>query len=108
MAKHNQDGSTTVLFRAEGPKARPIVTAVFPCDPGSPGTMSCYQHIGQHSACTTGWYRTTRPATEEEYLPLLHELVDYGPRGAKPYAKLRIVSRITSDMEEVRRTAELA
>ena len=51
------------------------VTAVFPELEASPGMMTCYAHIGQHSSCSLGWYREkTRPAKPEEYKDLASEL----------------------------------
>ena len=60
-----------VIFRADRGGE---VTAVFPDVPNRAGLMDCYSHIGQHSGCSLGWYRTTRPATLDEYAPLLAEL----------------------------------
>lgn len=65
-----------VIFRVDksGPH-KGEVTAVFPDHEWSPwAKMSCYAHIGQHSGCSLGWYRKTRPAKHEEYAPLLREL----------------------------------
>jgi hypothetical protein len=59
-----------VLFRANAYG----VTAVFPTLPENPGEFRCYSHIGQHSACTRAWYRTTKPAAPTDYAPLLAEL----------------------------------
>lgn len=51
------------------------VTAVFPTLHWSgPDDMTCYAHIGQHGACTLGWYHTARPARPEAYADLLAEL----------------------------------
>lgn len=102
----NQDGTVTVVFRADGPKTNPSITAVFPCEPSDTQGhfMSCYEHIGQHASCGMEWYRTTRPATPEQYADLLAELLSYGSGGDRPYAKLRIVQRITPEMREVFRT----
>jgi hypothetical protein len=75
-----------VIFRAErsGP-FKGDVTAVFPDNPWNHhGGMACYAHIGQHSGCSLGWYRTTRPATPEEYAPLLAELRSIYETGDKP------------------------
>ena len=69
---------TPVLFRVH---RRPgthgdDVTAVFPAEPAkySGYDMTCYASIGQHGACSFGWYRETRPATPEEYADLKREL----------------------------------
>ena len=75
---------TIVLFRAD--KAGPfkgVVAAVFPCEPhSSEFDMVCYSHVGQHSACSPGWMRSTRPALPSEYADLKRELETYGPPDA--------------------------
>ena len=70
--------SVRVIFRAD--KFGEVV-AVFPdaegrSDPNRRGAsrLNCYAHVGQHGDASAGWYRTTRPATEVEYAPLLAEL----------------------------------
>lgn len=64
-----------VIFRAErSGKFKGDVTAVFPEFTEWCGDMACYSHIGQHSTCSLEWYYSTRPATPEEYAPLLAEL----------------------------------
>jgi hypothetical protein len=50
------------------------VTAVFPSFEEGPSMAVCYAHVGQHSACSRAWYRTTRFATTEEYKDLLAEV----------------------------------
>jgi hypothetical protein len=84
--------SIDVLFRMEG--TRPV--AVFPSLPGTPdsGTALCYAHVGQHSACTRDWYRTTRAATPKEYAPLLRELTRIYRRPPDPVA-LKVRQRWT-------------
>lgn len=74
---------TIVLFRAErsGPY-KGSVTAVFPYLEESHGLVTCYAHVGQHGACSRGWYRGTRPATPNEYADLKAELESYGPPDA--------------------------
>lgn len=106
MRKRNQDGTTTVMFRvsSEGRGKNKIteVVAVFPCEPENhKGDMSCYAHLGQHGACAHGWLRSTRPAKPDEYANLMAELKNYGPAWDKPYAKLRVVQKITAEMREV-------
>lgn len=74
-----------VIFRAE--RSGPLkgdVTAVFPDSPWMATYMTCYAHVGQHSGCSLAWYRTTRPATPEEYAPLLAELRGIYETGADP------------------------
>jgi len=61
---------TDVVFR----KDRGEVVAIFPYLPFSTGFLSCYSHVGQHSGCSYEWYKKTKPATPEEYGPLLGEL----------------------------------
>ena len=65
-----------VIFRAErsGPY-RGEITAVFPSIPSDyHGGTLCYAHVGQHGGCNEAWLRNTRPATLDEYGPLLSEL----------------------------------
>ena len=61
-----------VLFRVDRcGEFKGSVTAVFPEMEGSPGLMTCYAHVGQHSSCSLGWMRDkTRP----EYKDLASEL----------------------------------
>lgn len=64
-----------VIFRMDTHESIKEVTAVFPSLYPYPGRMVCYAHIGQHSECCDAWYyNRTRPATPEEYTPLLKEL----------------------------------
>lgn len=66
-----QSSSTEDLTRVVFRKDKGEIVAVFPDDEGD---MGCYAHVGQHSICSRGWYRTTRPAAEEEYADLKREL----------------------------------
>lgn len=61
-----------VVFR----KDKGEIVAVFPDDggDGSPDSMGCYAHVGQHSGCSRGWYRTTKPAAPADYESLKREL----------------------------------
>ncbi len=90
---------TPVIFRAERSSPhKGDVTAVFPTIPGDySGSMTCYAHIGQRSACSLGWYLQTRPAEPADYRPLLEELQAIG------YDDLRIYSRMTRRHREERR-----
>lgn len=38
------------------------------------GDIMCYQHIGQHSEASIGFYQETKLAEKEEYKELLEEL----------------------------------
>lgn len=92
-----------VIFRIDGDNP---VTAVFPSLPGThdPVTALCYAHVGQHGACHKVWYRTTRAATEDEYLPLLRELTHI--YGREPGAvRLRVVGRWVKHHDTERRAA---
>jgi hypothetical protein len=84
---------TPVLFRID-PDDPSNPVAVFPTLPGSVQdrySMTCYAHVGQHSACTMGWYDLTRPAKPEEYAELRAELE------SKPFEyRLRVYRRITA------------
>jgi len=94
-----------VLFRKmKGATRRGEITAVFPTVPGTNegGSMTCYAHVGQHGACSWGWYRATEPAKPEEYADLLAELKliyerDLGGEGIWP---LKVVRRITPQMRD--------
>lgn len=85
---------TPVVFRKERDGE---ITAVFPCDPADTNgnLMSCFAHVGQHSACGFEWYYTTKPALPEEYADLKQELE------SAPYGyRLRVYRRITSELRD--------
>lgn len=67
---------TPVIFRKD--RSTGEVTAVFPTLPEIAYTVRCYAHIGQHGSCNRAWYICTKPATPDEYAPLLRELVQIG------------------------------
>ncbi|MGH6631516.1 MAG: hypothetical protein ACREB3_17440, partial [Burkholderiales bacterium] len=98
MAKFKQDSEITpVLFRVHRSPTKfgRDVTAVFPCEPADTigRTMSCYSHIGQHSACSYAWYIQTRPAAPEEYADLFAELE------AAPYGyRLKVCRQISNKL----------
>lgn len=86
-----------VIFRADkhGP-GKGNVTAVFPTLSASSinNTVMCYAHLGQHGGCNKHWYRTTRPATPNEYADLLKELKGIYENPNDPdRVKLKIVKR---------------
>jgi hypothetical protein len=65
----------SVIFRCDRDGSH--VAAVFPTFPShepDDGMRTCYAHVGQHSACSRSWYRTTRAAQPTEYADLLAEL----------------------------------
>ncbi len=70
-SEYVQGDTTHVIFRADEDGE---VIAVFPFEAGSPRTMSCYSHVGQHSSCDIGWVAETREAAETEYASLKREL----------------------------------
>jgi hypothetical protein len=66
---------TKVCFRKD--EGSTDVVAVFPQIPWNDSCLTCYEHYGQHGPCTADWVRyETRPATKEEYEPLLRELTE--------------------------------
>lgn len=89
-----------VLFRFDAGD----VTAVFPtlAADQTGALMTCYAHIGQHSACSFGWYRGTRPAKPDEYADLLQELRSIYETGPDAVT-LRRAKRITHAMDKARR-----
>jgi hypothetical protein len=54
------------------------VFAYFPFEEWCNGTMSCYAHIGQHSACHPNYANSCKEAKKSELIPLLNELVKIG------------------------------
>lgn len=87
-----------VIFRCDRDGSH--VTAVFPELPADVAGhhMTCFEHVGQHSGCTMGWYQTTRPATPDEYANLKAELE------SAPYEyRLRVYKRITPTMRKALR-----
>ena len=64
---------TKVLFV----KSKGDIVAVMPYELGTdkPSTMTCYAHVGQHSACSDKWVKNQPVASAEEYKDLLNELV---------------------------------
>lgn len=67
---------TTVIFRKE---SNGNIVAFFPYEIADlNGNISCYAHIGQHSAASLEYYRGTKPCTPAEYADLLTELQSIG------------------------------
>lgn len=62
----------SILFRCDRDGSH--VTAVFPSLAEGPNVVRCYEHVGQHSACSRDWYWSTRPARPDEYANLLAEV----------------------------------
>lgn len=59
-------------------EANEDLMAYFPFEEWFNGTMSCYSHIGQHSACHPNYAKECREATKAEYLQLFNELQSIG------------------------------
>lgn len=80
MAKRQGRRPVVVIFRVW--RCSPIrdgggVIALMPCEPATVDGRYCtsYEHLGQHAAADyAGVIRQSRPATPEEYAPLLREL----------------------------------
>lgn len=88
------NNKTLVVFK----KSEGIVTALFPFEPGTVDgtTMTCYEHIGQHSSACMIWARTAKTAKPSEYRSLAKELRKIG-------YKLKIGKRIPRNSFDVRR-----
>lgn len=71
---------TPVLFRKDYEASEWHITAVFPTEPATIDgyTMTCYAHLGQHGACSMGWYIKTKAAKPSEYADLQKELQAIG------------------------------
>lgn len=67
-----------VIFRKT--KDSSEIVAIFPYSIADlSGSMTCYAHVGQHSACSVEWYRNhTKMATPKEYAALKKELEGLG------------------------------
>lgn len=65
------------------------VMAFFPTIPWSHMLITCYAHIGQHDgACVDYYINQTKPATKEQYEPLLNELTNLvGYENLRPMKK---------------------
>lgn len=83
-----------VMFRVSRNDSSDVY-ALFPDQAGTvgdPGSCTCYQHVGQHSAADyRGCINSSRPATPDEYLSLKKEL-----ERAPYHYRLHVVSRQTS------------
>lgn len=66
------------------------IIALFPSEDWSHGMITSYQHIGQYGGADPLIVYDTKPATPEEYAPLLVELVAIG------YDNLRVCKKCVS------------
>ena len=80
---------TLVIFKMEGKGTDASPIAFFPEDPATyPGyTCTCYAHLGQHGSADTGYAGSLKPATLEQYTPLMRELESIGYENLKPVRK---------------------
>ena len=65
---------TQVQFR----KFKGEIIAVFPYEIFRGTLVNSYAHLGQHSGCMANINNVSKPATEQEYKPLLNELESIG------------------------------
>jgi len=61
-----------IIFRKD--KEDSAIVAFFPTIWETGNYMLCYAHIGQHGSASDDYYRSTLPASPDEYAPLLAEL----------------------------------
>lgn len=66
--------------------------AYFPFEEWCNGTMTCYTHIGQHSACHPMYANKCKEATKSELLPLLNELIRIGYKDLEIMTKKQVKS----------------
>ncbi len=69
---------TRVVYRTWPKSEGGDVIALFPDLVEKPGVIQSYMHVGQHSGADVGIVYRTRPATEEEIVPLRQELTQIG------------------------------
>lgn len=81
---------TLVIFKMEGKGKDAAPVAFFPEEPAvayNPYPCTCYAHLGQHGSADTGYAAKLKPATLEQYAPLLWELRQIGYENLKPVRK---------------------
>ena len=80
---------TLVIFKMEPGYKTDAPVAFFPEEPfdSSPYKCTGYAHIGQHSSACTSYAANLKPATPEQYAPLLKELERIGYENLKPVRK---------------------
>ncbi len=91
---------TPVIFR-KFRRGKGDIIAIFPLENGTndPADCSCYEHAGQHGACTPPlMVQGTTLATPGEYKPLLDELVNL-----VGYDDLQIIKRIPGNAFQIRK-----
>lgn len=99
-----------VVFRVE---SSGDVLAVFPSIPADyQGSMLCYARMGQHSGCSDSYYyHGTKPATPEQYAPLLNELRGIYEKGEDAVRLVPLKKRSQKDRDrfyaETRRLANI-
>ena len=69
---------TIVIFKKD-PQNHNEVIAFMPYEICNwQGYFTCYAHVGQHSTTCDQYFRQCRTAIQEEYEPLLNELISIG------------------------------
>src|SRR5262245_51295077 len=101
--KRRNVNALPVVFRVDTRKKQNnALSAWFPTLPGTrdPETRQTYEHVGQHGSGHMRWYREcTRPATPDEYAPLLAELRGIYECDPSPF-ELVVVARMTDYMRD--------
>lgn len=78
---------TSVLFKRDGTE----VCAIMPYEISDrQGNMTCYAHVGQHSACSPDYVNGLKNATESEYAALKLELETVG-------YKINVIKKVVYD-----------
>ncbi len=80
---------TLVIFKMEGKGNNASPVAFFPEEPAthSPYFCSLYGYFDEHGGADTGYAAALKPATPEQYAPLLKELESLGYENIKPVRK---------------------
>ena len=68
------------------------IFAYFPFEEWCNGTMTCYAHMGQHSACHPMYANKCKEATKSELLPLLNEMLRIGYNDLEILTKKQVKS----------------
>lgn len=85
-----QVSTLPVIFKMEGKGQAATPVAFFPTLPSwssAPYPCTRYAHLGQHGSADTDYAAALKPATAEQYAPLLKELEQIGYKNLKPVRK---------------------
>ncbi len=80
MSELKVNSETPVVFRVIDGEVNAFLLGV----PASPGTVTCYAHVGQHSEAAVAYYQGGRLARDDEFQPLLSELRSIYESGDEP------------------------